>query len=103
MIRDGKIFRHWAHINLNLDQSIGQWKNRLRWGRGREIWKEGAIYDGYWKENKANGKGRMIHAEGGVYVGDWVNEKAQGKGVFIQLDGAVYEGDCRGLSTWERY
>ena len=47
----------------------GQWKNLLRWGRGRQIWQDGSVYDGFWKDDKANGYGRLIHSDGDVYEG----------------------------------
>ena len=41
----------------------------IRQGKGRQIWPDGSMYEGWWKENKANGKGRLIHADGDVYDG----------------------------------
>jgi hypothetical protein len=86
---------------------IGQWRNGLRHGRGKQIWNDGSVYEGYWKNNMASGKGRLIHADGDVFEGDWSNDKAHGKGKYTHLDGAIYEGDWiadkqngQGVETW---
>ena len=64
-----------------------QGKN-IRQGKGRQIWPDGSMYEGWWKDNKANGKGRLIHADGDVYDGMWLDDKAHGYGVYRHLDGA---------------
>ena len=78
-----------------------------RQGKGRQIWPDGSMYEGWWKDNKANGKGRLIHADGDVYDGQWLDDKAHGFGVYCHLDGAKYEGYWEedkqhgdGLETW---
>lgn len=87
----------------------GEWiqgKN-IRQGKGRQIWPDGSMYEGWWKDNKANGKGRLIHADGDVYDGQWQDDKAHGYGIYCHLDGAKYEGYWEedkqhgdGLETW---
>ena len=90
-------------------QYEGQFKKGtdLREGRGKQIWADGSIYEGYWADSKANGRGRLIHADGDIYEGDWKNDKADGFGIYRHLDGARYEGywhDDRqhgqGIETW---
>ena len=71
----------------------GQWKNKKRHGRGKQIWEDGSLYEGYWYNDTANGKGRLIHSDGDVYEGDWKNDKAHGKGVYLHRDGASYSGE----------
>jgi hypothetical protein len=29
----------------------GQWKNGLRHGKGKQIWDDGSIYEGYWSKH----------------------------------------------------
>ena len=48
----------------------------LRHGTGKQVWKDGSIYEGYWKDNMANGFGRLLHSDGDVYIGEWVKDKA---------------------------
>jgi hypothetical protein len=52
--------------------------SNTREGRGKQIWPDGSLYEGFWRNDKANGKGRLIHSDGDVYEGDWVNDKAEG-------------------------
>jgi hypothetical protein len=60
----------------------GEWDavHNLRDGRGRQIWADGSLYEGYWRRDKANGRGRLIHADGDVYEGEWKDDKAHGYG-----------------------
>jgi hypothetical protein len=32
---------------------IGEWKDGQQTGKGKKIWKDGAIYEGYWTNNMA--------------------------------------------------
>ena len=86
---------------------IGQWKNGLRHGRGKQYSKDGSIYEGEWFNDKINGKGRLIYGDGNVYLGDWLNEKAHGYGEYFHLDGGKYAGEWfedkrhgKGYETW---
>ena len=91
---------------------IGQWKlnttnggltlitshendffNAVRHGKGKQIWPDGSIYEGYWRDDQVEGYGRLIHADGDYYEGEWLNDKAHGKGKYIHLDGSFYEGE----------
>lgn len=72
---------------------MGQWKNKQRWGRGKQIWADGSYYNGYWAADKAHGKGRLIHADGDCYEGDWMQDRASGRGVYLHTDKAKYEGE----------
>ena len=47
---------------------------KTRAGKGKMIWPDGSMYEGWWKENKANGEGRLIHADGSVYDGSWLDD-----------------------------
>jgi len=54
------------HARYDGDWILGR---DIRQGKGRQIWPDGSMYEGWWKDNKANGKGRLIHADGDVYDG----------------------------------
>lgn len=60
----------------------------IREGKGKQIWADGSIYEGFWKNSKANGRGRLVHADGDIYEGDWNDDKADGYGIYRHLDGA---------------
>ena len=72
----------------------GEWDvvRNLRDGRGKQIWADGSLYEGYWRNDKANGRGRLIHADGDVYEGEWKDDKAHGEGQYFHTDGAKYQG-----------
>ncbi|EWS75349.1 MORN motif protein (macronuclear) [Tetrahymena thermophila SB210] len=70
----------------------GQWKNGMKWGRGKQVWSDGSMYEGYWSNDMASGRGRLIHGDGDVYEGQWQEDKADGDGVYIHRDGASYTG-----------
>ena len=84
-------FVYLRHLTIVLRNNRIQGKD-IREGKGRQIWPDGSMYEGWWRDNKANGKGRLIHADGDVYDGHWVDDKAHGFGVYCHLDGAKYEG-----------
>ena len=75
---------------------IGQYRDGLRSGRGKEITKDGSVYEGFWELDLRNGFGRLIHQDGDIYEGDWVGDKATGKGRYTHTDGTVYEGNWVG-------
>lgn len=58
----------------------GQWKNDMKSGRGRQLWRDGSYYEGYWLNNMANGYGRLIHTDGDIYEGEWSEDRAEGYG-----------------------
>ena len=79
----------------------------IREGKGKQIWADGSVYEGFWTNSKANGRGRLIHADGDIYEGEWKDDKADGFGVYRHLDGARYEGywhddrqHGKGVETW---
>ena len=47
----------------------------MRQGKGKQLWSDGAMYEGYWKNDMAHGKGRLIHADGDIYEGEWYEDK----------------------------
>ena len=87
----------------------GEWdiKNKIRHGRGIQIWTDGSKFSGCWKHGKASGQGKLIHADGDVYEGNWENDKPNGYGLYIHQDGTKYEGfwkddkqNGNGKETW---
>ena len=51
----------------------GQWikGTDIRQGKGKQIWPDGSIFEGWFKDSKADGYGRMIHNNYYVYNGYW--------------------------------
>ena len=78
---------------------IGEFKNEMRDGRGKFIYKNGDIYEGDWKNDKKEGKGIFHFNNGNRYEGDFKNNKIEGKGIFYVFQekkiGDKYEGDFK--------
>lgn len=80
----------------------------VKHGFGKQIWKDGAKYEGEWREGKANGKGTFYHLNGDVYEGEFVDDRANGYGVYYHKNGSKYTGywrndlkDGKGREEWE--
>ena len=79
----------------------------LRNGPGIQIWKSGAVYEGFWFCDKFHGKGRFYDSHGNLYEGNWVGGVLNGKGKYIGVDGSSYIGQFRndlqdgdGFESW---
>ena len=102
--------------NKSYSYYIGEWKDNLKEGKGKEFWPDGtyyegeyrngkkwgegklklpdgSIYNGQFKNGEINGKGKIIYSDKKEYEGDWINNKFNGKGVFIWPDGRKYIGE----------
>jgi hypothetical protein len=82
--------------------------NMIKHGYGKQLWRDGARYEGEWKEGKANGKGIFYHLNGDVYEGEFVEDRANGYGVYYHKNGSKYFGqwindlkDGHGKEEWE--
>ena len=71
----------------------GEYKNGKKWGEGKLKLPDGSIYNGQFKDGEVNGKGKIIYSDKREYEGDWINNKFNGKGVFTWPDGRKYEGE----------
>ena len=73
---------------------IGEWDSEgRRCGKGKQLWPDGTVYEGYWLNDHGNGEGRLIHPDGDVYKGQWLDDKAHGYGEYIHQDGSYYQGE----------
>ena len=72
----------------------GQWAvgTQVRCGKGKLVWPDGSVYEGWWKDSVACGRGRLLHSQGDIYIGDWNNDMAHGQGKYLRADGSTYEG-----------
>lgn len=52
------------YVYGNCNTYVGQYKKGLRHGEGREISKDGSLYEGTWADDKKHGKGRYINKLG---------------------------------------
>ena len=82
------------YICENGDYYIGQWKNGLRNGKGKEIYKYGDSYEGDCVNDKWEGNGKYIWKDGHYYEGQWKNDLRHGKAKEYYADGNIkYDGD----------
>ena len=81
---------------------IGNYKNDVQEGWGKNITKEGKELMGFFKDGKIiNGKAIMYYNEPNMnqmhftikYEGDYKNNKREGKGIFTMDNGDRYEGE----------
>lgn len=75
------------------DYYAGQLKSLAMNGWGRQISREGVIYEGQFLGGNKNGHGRMIQANGDLYEGEWWFGTMVGQGIFRGIDGSIYEGE----------
>ena len=74
----------------------GQYKNGMRHGRGRLVWNDGTVNEGYWSEDKLNGVGKRYQdgPEGFSYEGEFKDGLYHGKGTFVDRnDDIEYLGE----------
>ena len=55
----------------NDEEKSGIDRDEMRHGRGKFIWEDGSIFEGYWLYDKMNGYGRKIFSSGCIYIGMW--------------------------------
>ncbi|CAD8114094.1 unnamed protein product [Paramecium primaurelia] len=71
---------------------VRQWKLGLRHCKGRAIFLDNSIYEGFWKDDKMWGYGRLILATGDYYYeSEFLRNMANWRGKQITTLGYVYE------------
>lgn len=63
---------------------VGQWKNGLKHGRGKEKYASGKEYDGDWENGVPTGTGEYHYANGDVYSGNVVKGIREGYGCYSE-------------------
>lgn len=49
------------------DRYEGEWKDDMKWGFGKAIYRKKAHYEGHFYKDKRHGFGRMWYANAGTY------------------------------------
>ncbi len=74
-------YRHgFGKLITPYSKKIGTWRNGKFTGWGREIGKNGQVFEGKFSDGKLNGKGIYKNGDKVLYVGDFQNHLRQGKG-----------------------
>ena len=79
--------------DTNTNKYEGQIINGKKEGKGKYIYKNGAIYEGYFKNDKKEGNGIFYYTNGDRYKGLFKEGFYQGKGIFYFHNGDRYEGE----------
>ncbi|XP_037547770.1 MORN repeat-containing protein 3 [Nematolebias whitei] len=86
-------------FSVNGDKYTGEWLNDMKHGKGTQVWKKGAMYDGEWKFGKQDGCGTYSVLPPGStdytkkYSGEWKSGKKHGNGKYFYNDVSAYEGE----------
>ena len=83
------------HIVSNGATYSGQLKHKtfegkkifIQHGKGIQLWKDGAKYEGDWRNGRAHGSGTFFHANGDKYTGLFQKAQANGFGVYTHSSG----------------
>eukprot|EP01130_Rhizamoeba_saxonica_P017074 TRINITY_DN8114_c0_g1_i1.p1 TRINITY_DN8114_c0_g1~~TRINITY_DN8114_c0_g1_i1.p1 ORF type:complete len:996 (+),score=250.18 TRINITY_DN8114_c0_g1_i1:19-3006(+) len=73
----------------------GAWKDGIRHGKGKQVYRSGHIYTGYWQHDVPYGNGKLEYNDGSMYVGEWKHGMRDGEGRLLFSNNDVYEG------TWK--
>ena len=92
---NGKCEGKGKYIFENGDYYIGQFKNGLRDGLGKQYYKNKILqYDGMWKSDMRNGHGVYYYENGNYFVGFWKNNEKVVNGELYNKNGEIInEGD----------
>ena len=71
----------------------GDYKDKLRSGKGKFSFQNGDTYQGEWFMDDINGSGKMIYSNGDVYSGTFRNGLKNGNGIMNYTIGDMYEGE----------
>ena len=70
----------------------GDWREDMRWGRGKEVYADRSIYEGDYASDIKHGHGQMRWVDGSSYTGDFLEEKITGQGEYHWANGRHYVG-----------
>jgi hypothetical protein len=71
---------------------VGQWKNSMRHGKGKET-SNGFTYNGDFEKDLFHGKGELEFPDGAKYVGEFKEGNFHGKGLFTRADGGSIDSE----------
>ncbi len=83
-------------INKQGDIFEGNWKNDTKDGQGKLTLASGNIIEGEWKQGQLSGKVKVTQPNGDVCEGEWgKGDKLTGQGKIIFAAGGSYEGELK--------
>ena len=79
---------------IKIDYYIGEFKDKLKHGKGLAYFKNGQKYRGEFINGKFEGNGKFIDGYGNYYIGEFKKGSRHGKGILYDKNGNIlYEGD----------
>ncbi len=79
----------------NGDKYVGDFKNDMANGKGTFTTSDGSKYVGEYKDNMKHGNGTLIWPNGDKYVGDFKNDMRHGQGTYTTPDGGKVVGEFK--------
>jgi len=70
-------------------------ESRVQDGHAREVWPDGAYYDGQFLNGRKQGHGTFVWVDGSKYDGQFRDNCMDGLGLYAWLDGRKYDGEWR--------
>ena len=86
----------WAQNNPINHQYQGQMREGKKWGKGKEVWKNGQTYQGDYVEGLMSGFGVLTYEPSSdldIYVGQFKNDEQWGQGTLTWKNGDSYRGE----------
>jgi hypothetical protein len=91
-IYEGNLFLLTSTLNINIINSLGNYKEGRRNGKGKYTWPDGRIYNGDFKDDKREGRGVYTWPNGAVYDGMFKDGKRNGSGKYVDANGRIQNG-----------
>ena len=82
------------------DYHEGQYRQNLRHGPGKYLWKDGRQYLGNYSLDERSGEGKFWYSNGDVYQGQFLKGKRHGQGVFVFGGGGGGDGPENNKCTY---
>jgi hypothetical protein len=93
---DGYGVYTWSGSNPVHGSFSGHLKGGKKWGRGKEVWKNGQRYDGHFADGWKNGFGTLVFSrksQFASYSGHFKEDLMNGHGSLAWKNGDAYHGD----------
>ena len=84
---DGAIYTGQMKVIVKENKTL-----KIQHGKGKQIWSDGANYEGDWRNGILQGEGVFNHPNGDKYTGSFYQDRANGFGTYIYENGQIYEG-----------
>lgn len=89
-------------VSCNGYAYIGNFKDNMKFGKGKETFANGTIYEGEFLRNEREGQGKITYPDGSSYEGHFENSFFDGKGVYLWPNNRRYKGEFKnGLMNGE--